>query len=143
MAHRHLIALDAEHVTHPAARRLLRAESANCAPCRARGGAEAVADLAPSGIFDSLLRGYALKRAEQWRTRRTTYPVALADLLPPQELRFLDRATHAVVRGCVIESRAGRKVGTEDALAELRLLTDDERAAVLGDVIDGILEGEA
>ncbi|MFC3997321.1 hypothetical protein ACFOVU_15425 [Nocardiopsis sediminis] len=142
MAHRHPTALDAEHVTHPAARRLLKAELANCAPCRARAGSEALADLEPSGVFDALLRGYALKRAQQWRTRRTRYPVTLADLAPPHELRFLGRATHEVARGCVIESRAGHKVATTDALAELRLLTDEERAAVLGDVIDGILEGE-
>ncbi|MDA0563512.1 hypothetical protein LG943_04080 [Streptomonospora sp. S1-112] len=139
MAHRHPSKLNAEHVAHPGARRLLKAELANCAECRAQGDADALGD---SAVLDSLLHGFVLKRAEQWRNRHSRYPVTLYDLAPPDELRFLDIATREVVRLCVVEGRAGDRVETAGALAELANLTDEERARVLGDLVDGILEDE-
>ncbi|MFC7744052.1 hypothetical protein ACFQXA_28345 [Nocardiopsis composta] len=80
MAHRHPSRLNAEHVTHPSARRLLKAELANCTECRASGDAEA---LRHPDVLDSLLRGFVLKRAAQWRDRHSRYPTALYDLAPP------------------------------------------------------------
>lgn len=142
MAHRHPTNLNAEHVTHPGARRLLKAEMANCAECRKQADADALADLAPDGAFDSLLRGFVLKRAEQWRNRHSRYPATLHDLAPPDELRFLNIPTRELVRLCVIESRAGNKLSTKGVLNEVELMDEEQRAAVLDDVVDGILDDE-
>ncbi|GAB3440489.1 hypothetical protein GCM10027570_06040 [Streptomonospora sediminis] len=139
MAHRHPSKLNAEHVTHPGARRLLKAELANCADCRANGDAVALAD---PGVLESLLHGFVLKRAEQWRNRHSRYPVTLYDLAPPDEVAFLHIPTREVVRLCVVEGRAGDRVDTAGALAELGNLTEGDSARVLGDIIDGILEDE-
>lgn len=139
MAHRHPSKLNAEHVVHPGARRLLKAELANCAACRAQGDADALA--APE-VLESLLHGFVLKRAEQWRNRHSRYPVNLYDLAPPDELRFLHIPTREAVRLCVVEGRAGDRVETAGALVEMGNLTGDDKERVLGDIIDGILEDE-
>ncbi|MBB6174783.1 hypothetical protein HNR23_004843 [Nocardiopsis mwathae] len=142
MAHRHPMKLNAEHVTHSEARRLLRAELANCGECRVVLDRSALRDLEPDGVFDSLLHGFLGKRSEQWRTRHSRYPVTLYGLAPPPEARFLNLPTQEVARLCVIEGRAGDRFDTGAALGELRTLSDGDRALVLGDVVDGILEDE-
>lgn len=142
MAHRHPSKLNAEYVTHPAARRLLRAELANCAECRAHGDSEALADLEPAGIFDSLLRGFATHQAEKWRPPRHRYPTVLMELAPPKEVRFLNIVTRNVVRRCVIRNRQGDP-DTGDALSEVSNLEEHQRSAVLDDIVDGLLEDEA
>ncbi|MDA8369146.1 MAG: hypothetical protein M0026_04680 [Nocardiopsaceae bacterium] len=142
MAHRHPSKLNAEHVTHPAARRLLKAELANCDECRHLADQDAQADLEPGGIFDSLLHGFVLARHELWRTRHTRYPVNLYELAPPNELGFLNIPTRETARLCVIKGRAGDRVDTSDALHELRLLVDKDLSLVLDDMIDGILDQE-
>ncbi|WP_017596584.1 hypothetical protein [Nocardiopsis potens] len=139
MAHRHPSRLNAEHVAHPSARRLLKAELANCAECRASGDAEA---LRHPDVLDSLLRGFVLKRAAQWRDRHSRYPTALYDLAPPAELRLLSAPTREAARLCVIGSRSGDRVDTTAALDELEAMTAAERRRVLDDIVDALLEGE-
>jgi hypothetical protein len=142
MAHRHPTKLNAEHVTHPAARRLLRAELARCADCREEADSAALDDIAPDGVFASLLRGFALARAEQWRNRHTRYPINVYDLAPPDEGRRMAIPTREVARLCVVEGRAGNNVTIQDALVEFSMLGDSDQARVLDDVIDAILEEE-
>ncbi|WP_017542082.1 MULTISPECIES: hypothetical protein [Nocardiopsis] len=139
MAHRHPSKLNAEHVAHPSARRLLKAELANCAECRARSEEEA---LATPEVLASLLHGFALKRAAQWRDRHSRYPSALHDLAPPAEVRFLTGPTREIALLCIIGSRSGDRVDTAAALDELDAMTGTERSLVLSDLIDGLLEDE-
>src|SRR5690625_1171785 len=121
MAHRHPSKLNAEHVEHPRARSLLKAELANCAECRGFSNEEALADTERGGIFESLLRGFVTKQAERWRTPTTTYPVVLYSLVPPDEAKHWTPPTREVARMCVVKSRRG-KISTIDALTEARLL---------------------
>ncbi|WP_046471491.1 hypothetical protein [Allosalinactinospora lopnorensis] len=142
MAHRHPSKLNAEHVDHPRARSLLKAELANCAECRETGNSEALADVERGGIFDSLLKGFVIKQAERWRTRHTRYPVSLYSLLPPDEVKRWAAPTRNVALMCVIKYRRAHRINTQDALSELRRLYDDDRALVLDDVVDGLIDDE-
>lgn len=141
MGHRHPARLPDE-VEHGGARRLLRAELAGCRECTDAGDAEALADLAPQGIMDSLLRGYISARVPAWlRATQARLPSTVYQLAPPDEVSSWSLPTREVMRSCTVRTRRGGRMDTAPALEELALLEEERRQEVLDDLLDRITEG--
>lgn len=144
MGHRHPSKLKNSEVGHARARWLLRAELAGCVECRREGDKAALADLAPGGMFDSLLTGFALSRVERWRTpgRQPRYPATVYRLATGCERGFWRRPTRDCLRLCTVRGARGGRVDTGPALCELRVMSMNDRSLVLDDIIDALSEDE-
>lgn len=144
MGHRHPSKLRTTEVSHARARWLLRAELAGCQECRFEGDGEALHDLASGGMFDSLITGFVLARVQQWRSpgRTPRYPANVYRIAPIDERDFWRVPTQHCMRVCTVESARATSVDTLPALRELRLMSEDDRALVLDDIIDGLSEDE-
>ncbi|MFC7329500.1 hypothetical protein [Marinactinospora rubrisoli] len=144
MGHRHPTKLDIE-MRHPRARWLLRAELAYCRECTREGEREALADLASGGMFDALWQEWVRQTVRRCRDKRhpPTYPALAAELITPEERRHLNAGTRECLTVCVVRGRHGNRVESEHVLEALADLSQEERARVLDDVLDGLAEGVA
>ncbi|WP_159942400.1 MULTISPECIES: hypothetical protein [unclassified Nocardiopsis] len=144
MGHRHPSKLRNSDVAHARARWLLRAELDGCDACLREGDREALADLASGGVFDSLLTGFVLARAQRWHSpsRPVQYPATVYRIAPIDERDFWRGPTQHCMRVCTIRGSRGTSVDTGPALKELRQMSMEDRKLVLDDVVDGLAETE-
>ncbi|GAB3214338.1 hypothetical protein GCM10027294_53960 [Marinactinospora endophytica] len=145
MGHRHPSKLENAEIAHARARWLLRAELAYCKECMLEGEKEALSDLTPGGLFDSLWRGWVLQQVARWRNPRhkATFPAMAYDLAPPQELALLHVLTRDCLRVCSVHGARGTRVDSSAVLEGLGHMSRNDRSLVLDDVLDGLAEGNA
>ena len=144
MGHRHPSRLKNSDVGHARARRLLRAELVGCRECRCEGDRDALADLAPGGVFDSLLTGFVLVRARQWHSPSGSggYPATAYRIAPVDERDSWRKPTRHRMRVCTVKGPRGTGVDTGAALKEPRPMPAEDRGLVLNDLMDGPAETE-
>ncbi|WP_285730350.1 hypothetical protein [Nocardiopsis sp. ATB16-24] len=144
MGHRHPSRLGNSDVGHARARRLLRAALVGCEECQYEGARDALADLAPGGVFDSLLTGFVLVRARQWHSSSgpVGHPATVYHIAPVDERDFWREPTRHCMRMCTVQGPQGAGVETGPALKELRLMPVEDRGLVLDDLMDGLAEME-
>lgn len=132
-------------MSHARARWLLRAELDGCDECREEGDREALRDLAAGGVFDSLLTGFVMARAQSWHSpsRPVQYPATVYRIAPVDERDFWREPTQHCMRVCTVQGAPDTSVDTVPALKELRLMSMGDRRFVLDDLMDGLAEAEA
>ncbi|NYE49553.1 hypothetical protein HDA32_004673 [Spinactinospora alkalitolerans] len=145
MGHRHPSRLQDAEIAHPRARWLLRAELAYCKECMNQGEKEALSDLRPEGMFDSLWQGWILQQVAKWRDpkRKSAFPAMVSGLAPPHEVASLHILTRECMWLCSVHGARGTKVDSSAVLDALSQMSRNDRSLVLDDVLDGLAEGNA